>query len=98
MASQTTEQMKRALLGGYDEQGEEQTGLFGYLSAPGQYLRGGLSDVLSWLPGGVPARGFTGRKMWGEDVLREHLGMENPTGPGHDRCTGDRHGLIWLIL
>ena len=80
MASQTTEQMKRALLGGYDEQGEEQTGLFGYLSAPGQYLRGGLSDVLSWLPGGVPAHGFTGRKMWGEDVLREHLGMENQPG------------------
>lgn len=80
MANKTIDEMKRALLGGYDEQGEEQTGLFGYLSAPGQYLRGGLSDILSWLPGGVPAHGFTGRKMWGEDVLREHLGMENQPG------------------
>jgi len=80
MANKTIDEMKRALLGSYDEQGEEQQGLFGYLSAPGQYLRGGLSDMLSWLPGGVPAHGFTGRKMWGEDVLREHLGMENQPG------------------
>lgn len=79
MASYITEQMKKALLGNIDQQGEEQMGLLGYLAAPGQYLRGGLSDAISWLPGGVPAHGFTGRKMWGDEVLQEH-GMVNKPG------------------
>lgn len=70
MATQTVREMKKALLGGYDEQGEPERGLFDYVFAPGEYVKGVMA-------------GTPGERKTGREVL-ESWGLAGPNQEGLD--------------
>lgn len=70
MATQTVQEMKKALLGSYDEEGKPQSGIFDYVFAPGEYVKGVMA-------------GTPGERKTGREVL-ENWGVAGPNQEGLD--------------